>query len=515
MIRLRKGCRLLLSMLAFTAPAVSAQILTAGDLAQTGVTRLSDILELAENWISSSTEGYHWTIAPLGTSWEASPDWNLFIDGQPIQTQVLNQRSLNVIPVTVAEICEVRLHATPILVHGTLAHGGAIEIFRCTPREGFSIKGQFAAGNETGDPGPYRYTNFGGPNVDRTGPTVHISGAAARQKWFVRITAAADEHHATDPRIRPRVLQLYQGEKDARLFHRSLGVNSQLFGHQIHAGISRMEDLPFVPIMGREIPLNQTIAITSASFFRDRYGYSLVGSSTTFTTRENPDSLLMEGIERRILARAFAVQSILGASQLELGIHASLSEARMDEQLERGRFGSLKVYATLQPDLLYHFYMNAMTAFTLDAGVPGYQLFIQAEHKTSGIEAQLLMRSQALASRVNFSSWVERGHLPHPGTIGVIPLDFEERESMYSADLTWSTGAGATTQWWGAEICELGSTIYGGLFGFIQNLHTDLYRSDRNYWSGCSPERADATPAFESVRGPYLRLVCVSLVPDA
>ena len=421
------------------AEIVSGQILTADDLARSGVTRLSDILELADDWVGSSTEGFHWDFAPLGTSWEASPDWHLFIDGQPINIQTMNRQSLNLLPMAISEICEVHLHATPVLIHGVLAHGGAIQIMRCIPPDGISLTGQFSAGNETGDPGPYRYTHLGGTNVDRTGPSIHSSLAVASKDWSIRITGASDEHHVTDPRIRPRVLKLYQGDKDARIIYRGLGLDAQVFGHRVSAGISQVEDLMYLPIMGRELPLDQKIAYAVASFSStDGFGYSLAGSSTGSITRQNPESVSVDIAHRQLQARVFSNTWVSDYTKLEYGISGVLAEIRFRPTYTRNITESIRADATFKPDVLPPLEMGVTSSLSLDAGVLGYELFSHILHKRWGLELRLLIRRRGLASRTNLANWIWRGKFPgrvafrdeHPG--------LPKRESTRSADITWT-----------------------------------------------------------------------------
>ncbi len=417
-----------------------AQILTTEDLVRAGITRLSDILELADDWVGSSTEGYHWAMAPLGTSWEASPDWSLYIDGQPVNIQVLNHQSLNVLPLAISEICEVHLHSTPTLINGTIASGGAIDLIRCTPTKGISLKGMFSAGNETGDPGPYKYTAIGGTNVDRTGPTVHGSAAVASQKWYLRVTAGTDEHHSTNPRIRPRVLQLYQGEKDARILQRFLGVESELLNHRLSAGISQVDDLVFLPIMGREIPLKQEVIVASATFSHGRFGYSVSGSSIAFSPREDSDPPSIDLAQRQIMVRAYGISSVFGKSQLEYGISATGSEAHFGLGQMGTRLGSFKLYTVIQPDLLFDLRMNAMAALTRDDGVIGYEIFAHTSHTKTGLDLRLMLRDRSVASQMNFRSWTERGNRLPGVEIRSLSSESSQRESIYSADLAWSTG---------------------------------------------------------------------------
>ncbi len=435
-----KKCLCSIAILGAGIPAASAQILTADDLVRAGVTRLSDLLELADDWTGSSTEGYHWNTAPLGTSWEATPDWSLFVDGQRISVRAFNRQSLNDLPMTVTEICEVQFHANPVVIRGHLAHGGAIQIARCVPSARVSVRGQFAAGNETGDPGPYKYTDSETANVDRTGPVVHAAISTGSERRFLQVTGATDEHHVTDPRIRPRVLQLYQGERDARIRYRALNLNARAFGHRISAGTSQVEDMLFLPFMGREIPLDKAIAFASASFHGKSYGYSLSGNSIVLNTRTNPESVSTDFSQGQVQAHGYATASLPGTLYFEYGGTAAFSGVHLESARLRDRLGTFRAYAVLKPDLLFDIQMQAMAALTVDASVLGYEVFSHVWHEGSGISARWMLRHRSPDSMMNFSSWIRRGYRPKDVVIRLDPKGLPVRESIYSADLSWTTG---------------------------------------------------------------------------
>lgn len=423
-----------------TTIGVCAQVLTAEDLTRAGVLRLSDILELADDWSGSSTEGYHWDIAPLGTSWEASPEWSLFIDGQLISLRALNRQSLNTLPIALSEICEIRLNATPVLIGGVLAHGGAVQITMCKPPKGLSLRGQVGAGNETGDPGPYKYTDLGGSNVDRTGPTVQGVLSGSSGNWHVRGMVAADEHHVTDPRIRPRVLQLYRGEKDARIFYRALGFDASSPGYTVSAAASRTEDLLFTPVMGREIPVDRETAFVTMSSSRKLLGYSISGISTSLTTRENPELISTDFVQRRTHARLHTARS-LGIHSIEFGAGWVFAQALFGPEEVRHTLYSYRGDATLSlgpPDRLR---MRTMAAVSFDDGILGYEVFSRTWHERVGLDLRVMLRNRAPASEMTFSDWATRGFRPGNAELRFMHLDIPRRRSTYSLDITWAAGS--------------------------------------------------------------------------
>ncbi|MCY4170881.1 MAG: hypothetical protein OXE59_03050 [Bacteroidetes bacterium] len=435
-----KGYILLSLTTVFAIKTGSAQVLTSDDLVRSGVTRLSDVLELADQWLGSSTEGYHWSIAPLGLSWEASPDWSLFIDDQPINIQGLNHQSLNELPITITEICEMHLHSTPVVIGGLLAYGGAIEIRRCTPQKGLSFEGQFSAGNETGDPGPFKYTSNAVPNVDRTGPTAHSSISASSENMFIRVSAGTDEHHATDPRIRSRVLELYQGEKDARIQYRTLKLNSKVFGHQLSAGYSRVQDLMFLPLMAREIPLDKEIKYASGSYAGKRIGYALTFKSLDLLSRQNKENIQINYSKGEVYAHAYGIGSLTRNIKLNYGVTAELSRLRYRVDQEEQRLGSLRVYTLIHTNQTRNFQLKTIGALTYDSGAIGYEIFSHLGHRLSGFSMRILVRHRTVESKMNFASWVGRGFHLEGSQILDFPHGPSKHESIYSADLVWTIG---------------------------------------------------------------------------
>ncbi len=417
-----------------------AQVLTSDDLVRAGVTRLSDLLELADQWVGSSTEGFHWSIAPVGQSWQASPEWNLFIDDQPVNVRGLNQQGLNELPLTITEICEVHLHSRPVVIGGLVASGGAIEIRRCIPKTGFSLEGQFSAGNETGDPGPYKYTDKAVPNVDRTGPTGHGLVAAASENLFLRITVATDEHHVTDPRIRPRVLDLYQGEKDARIQYRAMSVDSQVFNYKLSAAYSRVQDIVFLPMMAREIPLDKGIRYVSVSSDVGRFGYAISGNSIELHARENKQNLPLFYSQGRIYAHVYHLGSWLRNVNFNYGMTAELARLRHGANQMEKRLGSLRIYTLAETNQIHDLQVSAIGSLTLDTGVIGYEVLSDAWHEQSRVGITILLRHRALESKMNVSSWVSRGFDLEGSQMLDLPQGLPNRESVYSADLYWTIG---------------------------------------------------------------------------
>ena len=293
------GC-VLFALPLSTAAQPGVQILTDEDLAQAGVVRLGDIFALADGWTANSTAGYSWDAAAAGTAPFGPASWKVFLDDSHVDLRLLGGQDINTLAISVTEVCRVEIHSRPTFVAGVFAGSGAIHFHTCRPPHGVSMGISAGAGSQTGDPGPFKYTPLGGPNVDRSGPVLQGAAAISGSAWSLRLQGRADEHHATDARIRDRVHTLYVGEKDARIFHTSgraaLVRTGEQSGHRLFAGTARSEDLAYYEALALEVPANHHVldAGLSGNFpIRPtlRVRYQLHAQRSELVTRPNPDSV--------------------------------------------------------------------------------------------------------------------------------------------------------------------------------------------------------------------------------
>ena len=289
------------------------QVFTAEDLAQAGVIRLGDIFALVDGWTANSTSGYSWDAAVVGTAPFGPASWKVFLDGNYMDLRLLNGQDINTLAISVTEVCRVEIHSRPAFIAGVFAPAGAIHVHACRPAPGISAAIFAGAGSQTGDPGPFKYTPMGGANVDRSGPVLQGRLAASDGSWSLQLQGRADEHHATDPRIRTRVHTLYVGEKDARIFHTSGRATLARAGnrsrHRLSAGTARSRDLAYYEVLALEVPANHQVldAGLSGDFSvwpALQASYRLQAQRSELVTRPNPDSLDLDWLHEALRSYA-------------------------------------------------------------------------------------------------------------------------------------------------------------------------------------------------------------------
>lgn len=236
------------------------QVITAEEIAQAGVARLSDIFDLLDSWTAISTDGYAWDVSAAGLAPYQDASWLLLVDDVPMDLRVLGRQNINTLALSITQVDSITVISRPAIIAGRFAPAGVVHIHTRRPLTGAEVRGHVSGGNETGDPGPYRYTELATPNVDRIGPVFQGSASAAGSRWGLRVQGKADEHHATDERIRQRVFTLYEGVRAPQLLHKSARADAEIRGvrgfHRIFGAISRFQDLLFFDPLGLELPAN-------------------------------------------------------------------------------------------------------------------------------------------------------------------------------------------------------------------------------------------------------------------
>ncbi len=166
---------LVLAALLAVAPADTAraecpggQVLDRAAIESAGVVYVGDLLRLFDAVRMTTVDGFAWRAlagAPSGGDGLA-----VLIDGVPAPTPWFGDLGPADLPVPITEVAEVAWCPEPGLAGGRWAGGGTLDVRTWAAASGTTTRLAWQIGNETGDPGPYRYTDRATPNVDKSGP---------------------------------------------------------------------------------------------------------------------------------------------------------------------------------------------------------------------------------------------------------------------------------------------------------------------------------------------------------
>lgn len=238
----------------------SGEVVTRAQLDASGATTLHDVLRLTTRLDGVTTDGFDPTPA-LGLGVPFAEPVRVLVDGAPAARGAGPEPlGLEALPVAVAEVARVVV-CPGVGVAGGVFGGPWIDVQTAPPAP--TAVGAASYGNESGDPGPFRYLDPALPNVDKTGPDYEaaiVARTPATAGWMV---LRDRDFLPTDPAVLGRTLPATTRypKRDGPV----LAVAAQTRGLRARLGARWIEDLPFVPEVGREVPLDHTSAQATVS----------------------------------------------------------------------------------------------------------------------------------------------------------------------------------------------------------------------------------------------------------
>lgn len=216
-MRLRAG---LLGLLLCSTPAAgqrcpscgessSRRVFDAAAIAARAWHHLGDIVEALPPGSSASVDGFNASLTGSRIGFmEASGStlpWMIRLDGQPMPMTIGGLWLFDAIPVAITQLDSIVVTVGPTLTDGRMSVPGVIDLYTRRPRRGVSALGDYQHGDESGDPGPYRYTARSTPNLEKIGPFASGAVAGAGGSGSIDIAARYSSVNITDPRIQQRL----------------------------------------------------------------------------------------------------------------------------------------------------------------------------------------------------------------------------------------------------------------------------------------------------------------------
>lgn len=270
------------------AYAPERRVIRSNEIREAGITRIADIVYLIDDWAGATIDGFSWEMSPLGGAGDPSSRWIVLVNGVRIDSDRFGYSSLGLVPVHAGEIDSVEVTSTPVLVCGELAANGLIH-FHTRRARGYRIGGAGSTGNESGDPGPYAYTEFATPNVDRIGPDYSAYGEYGTDAAWARAAAHRYRHYPTDEAVRARNFGIASGDYPQMTLESasgSLGFDFLGGSHRAFIAGSRFDDYFFFKPYGREIPVMARLAAGALAGRVPLGGQKKIEYRVSYTRRE-------------------------------------------------------------------------------------------------------------------------------------------------------------------------------------------------------------------------------------
>ena len=274
-------------MYAQQLPLSRRQVISAETIRGAGITRLSELPFLANEWDASTVEGFAWQLSPRALSSYQRQNWDVMVDGKFVDLELFGAQSLNRLPITLSQIDSVEFLSAPGMRGGAFVDAGLIRIYMRRPSAGLSVRGYAATANETGDPGPFRFTDMRTPNIDRIGSNGSGVVSYRHEGFFGEVSATVGEHFVRDPPIRRRNQAITAAGEIPIIKHDAFslraGLETRTGAHEIFLGHSSTRDYYFLKPFGREVPtespfthagISGSVRVASGTDVRYRATYS-------------------------------------------------------------------------------------------------------------------------------------------------------------------------------------------------------------------------------------------------
>lgn len=192
-------------LLCSTPLAGQRRVIDAVGIANAGWHRVGEIVSALPPGTTASVDGFNHALTGSRVGFmEASRStagWMVRLDGQTMPVSVAGLWILDAIPVAITQVDSIVITEGPGIVDGRSVFLGTIELFTRRPLKGFSAIADYQHGDESGDPGPYRYTPRGGPNVEKLGPFASAAAAFRGERVALDVAGRYSSLNITDERI--------------------------------------------------------------------------------------------------------------------------------------------------------------------------------------------------------------------------------------------------------------------------------------------------------------------------
>jgi len=259
---------LFLSIFQFVYPQINdisisdKKIITSKEISESGISRLSDIFLLIDDWYFSSINGYEYQANANGLSGFQDELWTLMIDGQRMDIYFFENLSINNMQLEIGDIDYIEITDIPQIVEGEFIDAGLIHIHTKETKEGFSLIGRGMVGSETGDQGPDRYVIKKNINVDHFGEDVSLVAKYKYNPFYINLGYSHQLLAFTNTAYLKRISALTPGEDwpsvQIHLPFMKIGYKTSTAKNEIFALRSQSEGYYFFKPYGNEIPINNT-----------------------------------------------------------------------------------------------------------------------------------------------------------------------------------------------------------------------------------------------------------------
>jgi len=389
-------------------------------LEHAGLVRLSDIFTLIDEWDFYSVEGF--TRQGVSNSFDIyhQQNWVIMVDGHRMDLKLFDMTNINLLPISTDQIDSIEVYILPQQVEDNFSDRGLLHIHTRQIKEGVTLQGQFTAGNEIGDPGPFRYTEFWSENVDRIAADESYWLSYRGDDGYLGAGYYAQVYYPTDPLIvdRNRIIYPYANPVIKTYAYSFRAGLSKLYSKpRIDASYSLIDDFYFFKPLGREIPSkNQFISVglSGDTDFSEKIiiSYKVRYSQNALKKRENAYDLDFDWESERLYANLNCVYK-QSMTTFKLGLAADQTRINTDYSMTRNLINEGLVYGSVRIDQISGSQLNVDTEVRFNDHETGYKIASGYHWKVKNNQQLVtnIAYSQIMTNNENtLWFWSERGY---------------------------------------------------------------------------------------------------------
>jgi hypothetical protein len=350
-------------------------------LQHAGLVRLSDIFNLIDEWDNYSVEGY--TQQGISNSFDIyqQQNWIILVDGHRMDTKLFDINNINLLPFSTNQIDSIEIYDIPRLVEDAFSDRGIIHIHSRQMKDGLTLQGQFTAGNQTGDPGPYRYTEFWSENVDRIAADESYWLSHRGDVGYFGAGYYAQIYYPTDPLIVERNRDIYPYANPViKTYSYNLRAGlSKLFSRpRVDVVYSLIDDFYFFKPFGREIPVKNhflSVGLIGNTDFSNQLmiGYKFRYSGNSLKKRENASNIDFNWSLERFYANIHSIFNLSGLA-FKLGMAAEKTKVATNYKLTQNQINDGIVFSSINLNQDSGSYLNVDAEFRFNQHETGIKI---------------------------------------------------------------------------------------------------------------------------------------------
>ena len=307
----------------------------ADDLLSQEIESFYELFSLVSGWTNATNNDVTIQFSRNGLAAPGGAFWPVYLDGVKINQQLWNTQGLFFAPVNFNQVDSIVVVEQPMIYGSEFTEKGAVFIYSKTPDEGLKVLADVTFGNESGDPGPFVFTEIGSRNIERIGPVVSGSVSYRKRDFSIQVGGHAYDHPSYTsilqyPRVTPYRFptngKIQKIESNSIFF--KADAKTGFISHQLNASASNSRDFLFTELYGVEVPVDREWRMVSYQGDMKVSQSSKASFQTSYSTNyaenlPNKDQLWL-GWDQQVFSSALSLRNKFRNGQQEIGVKTEL-----------------------------------------------------------------------------------------------------------------------------------------------------------------------------------------------